>query len=98
MLDSSKKGKSRPKIEKGEGEEGEGLTLMTDLKNWPQNLVPLLALVRRVLCVLHLIAELEQSVFQIVEAIRRRFPIARRSYGRHYLLRGGRNGFASERI
>lgn len=36
---------------------------MTDLENGPQDLVSLLALVRRILGVLHLVAELEQRVF-----------------------------------
>lgn len=56
---------------------------MTNLKNGPQDLVSLLALMRGVLGVLHLVAELEQRIFQVVEAVWRRFTVARRSYGRH---------------
>lgn len=73
---------------------------MTDLKYRPQNLVSLLALVRRVLGVLHLVAEFEQRVFQVVEAVWRRFAITRRSYRRHFLfgLGGVRSRFASRQI
>lgn len=44
-------------------------TLMGDLENGPQNLMPLLALMRRVLSILHLVAEFEKRVFKIVKSI-----------------------------
>jgi hypothetical protein len=51
------------------------LTLMADLEDGPQSLVALLALVWRVLCILHLVGKLEKSVFDVFEAIRWRFAI-----------------------
>jgi hypothetical protein len=58
-------------------------TLMGDLKDRPQHLVLLLALVRGVLGVLHLVGELEQRVFDIVEALWGRLAVAGCAEGRH---------------
>ena len=44
-------------------------TLMGDLEDRPQHLVLLLALVRGVLGVLHLVLKLEERVLQVLEAI-----------------------------
>jgi len=54
-------------------------TLMCDLEDGPHHLVPLLALVRGVLGVLHLVLELEERVFDVFEAIWGRFAVARRA-------------------
>lgn len=43
----------------------------------------LLALMRSILGILHLIAELQQSVLYVVKAGRRRFAIASSTNGRH---------------
>ena len=50
---------------------------MGDLEDRPQHLMLLLALVRGVLRVLHLVRELEQGVLDVVEAIGRRLAVAR---------------------
>lgn len=60
------------------------LTLMRDLKNRPQHLMPLFTLVRCVLGVLHLVAELQQSIFKIVEAVGWRFAVARGANRWHF--------------
>ena len=44
-------------------------TLMCDLEDGPQHLVLLLALVARVLGILHLVAEFEEGVFEVLEAV-----------------------------
>ena len=49
---------------------------MADLEYWPQNLVPFLAFMRRVFRIFHLVTELEQGVFDIVEAIWWRLAIS----------------------
>lgn len=43
------------------------LTLVTNLKDWPENFMFLLALMRRILRILHFIAEFQQSIFDIIE-------------------------------
>lgn len=58
-------------------------TLVANLKNRPENLVFLLSLVRRILCVLHFIAKLQQGIFYVVEACWWGFAIAACAYGRH---------------
>ena len=58
-------------------------TLMGDLEDRPQHLVLLLALVRRVLGVLHLVGELKQRVFDVVEALWRRLAVAGCAERRH---------------
>jgi hypothetical protein len=58
-------------------------TLMGDLEDRPQHLVLLLALVRGVLGVFHLVGELEEGVFDVVEALWRRLAVARCAKGRH---------------
>jgi hypothetical protein len=45
--------------------------------------VLLLALVRGVLGILHLVCELEEGVFDVVEALWRRLAVAGRAKGRH---------------
>lgn len=66
------------------------LTLMSDLKNRPQDLMPLLALVRRVLGVFHLVTKFQQGVFEVLEPVGRGFAGARgadwRHFGREFLL------------
>lgn len=52
-------------------------TLVSDLKYWPQNLIPLLSFVRGILCILHLVAEFEEGVFDVIKAIRRWLATAR---------------------
>ena len=64
---------------------------MANLKYRPQHLVLLLALVRRVLGVLHLVRELEERVFDVVEAVRWGLAGARRADGGHFSL-GSRFG------
>lgn len=59
-------------------------TLVRDLKDRPQHLVLLLALVRGVLGVLHLVAELEEGVFDVVEALGRRLAVFRGAERRHF--------------
>ena len=49
---------------------------MADLEYRPDHLLLLLALVRGVLRILHLVRKLQQRVFDIVEAIRRRLAVA----------------------
>lgn len=58
-------------------------TLVRDLKDRPQHLVLLLALVRGVLGVFHFVAELEQRVFDVVETLGRRLAVFRSAEGRH---------------
>ncbi len=67
---------------------------MTDLEYRPQHLVPPLPFVRRVLGVLHLVAELEQRVLDVFEAVGGRFAVATCAYGGHLvsLLGGGGEG------
>lgn len=50
---------------------------MTDLEDRPENFLAFLPLVRGVLGVLHLVAELQESVFEIVEAVWWRLSIFR---------------------
>ena len=50
-------------------------TLMSDLKYGPKHLVLLLAFVTGILGVFHLVAEFQQSVFDVLEAIRWRFAV-----------------------
>ena len=50
---------------------------MGNLKDRPQHLMSLFALMRCVLGVLHLIAELQQSILDIVEAVWWRLAITR---------------------
>ena len=50
---------------------------MCDLEDGPHHLVLLLALVRCILRVLHLVLEFEECVFDVVEAFWRRLAIAR---------------------
>ena len=57
---------------------------MCDLENRPQNLISLLAFVGIVLRILHLVGELEEGIFDIVEPFRRRFSVARGTHRRHY--------------
>lgn len=56
---------------------------MGDLEDRPQHLVLLLALVRCVLGVLHLVGELEEGVFDVVETLWRRFAVAGCAERRH---------------
>jgi hypothetical protein len=56
---------------------------VANLEDGPEHFVSLLSIMRSVLSILHLIAELEQGVFNIVEAGRRRFAIAGCANGRH---------------
>ena len=58
-------------------------TLVSDLEDWPQNLLSLLPFMRSILGIFHLIAKFKQSVLDIVEAIWWRLSISRRSYWRH---------------
>ena len=62
------------------------LTLVTDLEYGPEDFVFLLSFMGGVLGIFHLIAELKQGIFEIVEASRGRLAIARGANGRH--LRG----------
>ena len=48
---------------------------MCDLENWPQHLMLLLSLMACVLSVFELVLELEESVFDVVKAVRWRFAI-----------------------
>ena len=65
------------------GCEGRILTLMCDLKDWPERFVLLFAFVAGVLGILHLVLELEQSIFDILEAIWRWLAVLSCTYGRH---------------
>jgi len=56
---------------------------VADLKNWPEHFVPLLAFMRSVLGIFHLVAELEEDVFDIFESGWWRFAVARCTNGRH---------------
>lgn len=58
-------------------------TLMSDLENGPQNLMPLLALMRRILSILHLVAEFEERIFKIVKSIGWWLATASRPYWWH---------------
>jgi hypothetical protein len=69
---------------------------MGDLEDRPQHLMLLLALVRGVLGVLHLVGELEQSVLDVVEAIGRRLAVTRGTEGRHVWRCGVRVGACCE--
>lgn len=62
------------------------LTLVTDLEYGPEDFVFLLSFMGGVLGIFHLIAELKQGIFEIVEASWGRLAIARGANGRH--LRG----------
>lgn len=48
---------------------------MCDLKDWPHHLVLLLAFVRSIFGVLEFVGEFEESVFDVLEAVRRRFAV-----------------------
>ncbi len=65
------------------GSEKRRHTLVGDLEYRPQDLMPLLTLMRSVLCILHLVAELEQGIFDIIKAIWRWLATACRAYWRH---------------
>lgn len=56
---------------------------MGDLKDRPEHLVLLLAFVAGVLGIFHLVLKLEQRVFNVLEAIRRRLAVLSGPYGRH---------------
>lgn len=56
---------------------------MRDLEYRPRHLVPLLALVRRVLCVFHLVLKLEKGVFDVFEAVWWRLASTARANRRH---------------
>lgn len=60
---------------------------MTDLENRPQYFMPLLALVRSVLGVFHLVGEFEQGVFDVVKAVWWRLAVACGADGRHGCVR-----------
>jgi hypothetical protein len=51
-------------------------TLMVDLEDGPEYLMPLLAFVRSILGVFHFIAEFQQRVFDVLKAIGWGFAIA----------------------
>ena len=53
------------------------LTLMGDLEYRPEHLLPLLALVRGILCVFHLIGKFEERVLQIGKSVGWGFSVAR---------------------
>jgi len=57
---------------------------VTDLKDGPQNFMSLFPLMRCVLCVLHLVTELQQRVFYVFKACWRRFAIAGCANRRHF--------------
>jgi hypothetical protein len=59
------------------------LTLVADLEDRPEYLVPFLSLVWSILRVFHLVAELQQSIFNVIEAIWRSFAVARGTNGWH---------------
>jgi hypothetical protein len=56
---------------------------MRDLEDGPQHLVLLLAFVARIFGVLELVLELEQGIFDVLKAIRRRLAVLRGAYSRH---------------
>lgn len=56
---------------------------MADLKYRPKDLMPLFALVRRILSIFHLVAELEKGILNVLKAIWWRLAIASGSDGRH---------------
>jgi len=56
---------------------------MTDLEYWPQDLGAPLSFVRGVLSVFHRVAELEERVFDVVEAVGGRLASARGADGWH---------------
>merc|ERR1711981_32482 len=58
-------------------------TLVRNLEDGPLHLVLLLAFVTRVLGVFHLVGELEEGVFDVVETVRRRLAVLRCSNGGH---------------
>ena len=62
-------------------------TLMAYLKDGPKDFRSLLALERGVLCILHLIRKLEKGIFDIVEAVWRRFSIPCGANRRHLVER-----------
>ena len=74
-------------------------TLVGDLEDRPQHLVLFLAFVRGVFGILHLVRELEEGVFDVVEALGRRLAVARGAEGRHggggvlLLVLGGEDNF-----
>ena len=49
--------------------------MMCDLEDWPHHLVLLLALMRSIFRVLEFVGEFEESVFDVLEAVRRRFAV-----------------------
>lgn len=59
-------------------------TLMCDLEHRPHHLVLLLALVRGVFGVFHLVGELEERVFDVVEAVGRGFAVLCAADGWHF--------------
>lgn len=56
---------------------------MTDLEYGPENFVFLLSFMRCILRILHLVAEFQEGIFEIVEARGRRFAIAGSANRRH---------------
>lgn len=56
---------------------------MSDLEDRPSHFVLLLALMTGIFGIFHLVLELEQSVFDIFEAIWRRLSVLGRADGRH---------------
>lgn len=58
-------------------------TMMGDLKDGPENFMTLFAFVCGVLGVFHLVAEFQEGVFDVVEAVRWGFAVARGAYWRH---------------
>lgn len=50
---------------------------MADLKDRPEDFLSLFALMRRIFRILHLVAKLQESILDVVEAIWRRLPIPR---------------------
>lgn len=58
-------------------------TLVTDLEYRPENFIFLLSFMRRILSILHLIAELQQGIFNVVEAGGWWFAIASGADWRH---------------
>ena len=61
-------------------------TLMVNLKDRPQHFMLFLSIVRRIFGILHLIAELEQGIFYVFEAVRWRFASARGANRGHFVL------------
>jgi hypothetical protein len=62
------------------------LTLVRNLKDGPQSLISLLSLVRRILGVFHLVGELEEGVFDVVEAVWWRFAVAGTADRWHFVV------------